>query len=95
MPYGNPGSRTPATYASLVAFILQANGATAGSAAFAPATAVKISTVASGTVPADIQRGIRPAQTAAAARPGRGANPDYGGAPPRRQWASPYSGSSL
>jgi len=82
MPYGNPGSLTPATYASLVAFILQANGATAGSAAFTPATAVKISAVASGTVPADIQRGVRPAQTAAAARPGRGANPDYGGAPP-------------
>jgi alcohol dehydrogenase (cytochrome c) len=81
MPYGNPGSLSPATYASLVAFILQANGATAGSAAFTPTTAVKISTVASGTVPADIQRGVRPAQTAAA-RPGRGANADYGGAPP-------------
>ena len=72
MPYGNPGSLDAATYANLVAFILQANGATPGSAAFTPATAVKISTVASGTVPADIQRGIRPAQTAAArARPRR------------------------
>jgi alcohol dehydrogenase (cytochrome c) len=81
MPYGNPGSLNAATYASLVAFILQANGATPGSSAFTPATAVKISTVASGTVPADIQRGVKPAQTAAA-RTGRGASPDYGGAPP-------------
>jgi len=78
MPYGNPGSLNAATYASLVAFILQANGAAPGSAAFTPTTAVKISTVASGTVPADIQRGVRPAQTAA--RSGRGA--DYGGPPP-------------
>ena len=30
MPYGNPGSLDAATYASLVAFILQANGADAG-----------------------------------------------------------------
>src|SRR6185503_18667784 len=53
MPYGNPGSLDAATYANLTAFILQANGATPGSAALTPATAVKISTVASGTVPAD------------------------------------------
>ena len=61
MPYGNPGSLDAATYASLVAFILDANGATPGSSAFAPSAAVKISSVASGTVPADIQRGIRQA----------------------------------
>jgi alcohol dehydrogenase (cytochrome c) len=72
MPYGNPGSLDAATYASLTAFILQANGATPGSTALTPATAVKISTVASGTVPADIQSGIKPAQRAAGARPGGG-----------------------
>ncbi|HWY66126.1 MAG TPA: cytochrome c, partial [Rhizomicrobium sp.] len=81
MPYGNPGSLDAKTYASLVAFILQANGAKPGAAEFAPASAVKISTIASGTVPADIQRGIKPAQ--AAARPARGGdNADFGGPPP-------------
>ncbi len=73
MPYGNPGSLDATTYASLVAFILQANGATPGSSAFAPAAAVRISTVASGTVPADIQRGIRQASAAP-----RGRAPDFG-----------------
>ena len=77
MPYGNPGSLNAATYGNLVAFILQANGATPGSSVFTPAAAVKISTVASGTVPPDIQRGIR--QAAAAPR---GRAPDFGGPPP-------------
>ena len=67
MPYGNPGSLDAATYANLTAFILQANGATPGSTALTPASAVKISTVASGTVPADIQSGIK---RAAGARTG-------------------------
>src|SRR5579872_5162939 len=77
MPYGNPGSLNAATYANLVAFILQANGAAPGSTAFAPAAAVRISTVASGTVPADIQRGIRQASAAP-----RGRSPDFGGPAP-------------
>ena len=75
MPYGNAGSLDApgnCTYASLVAFILQANGATPGSTAFTPASAVKISTVASGTVPADIQSGIKPAPAPAGAQPGGG-----------------------
>jgi alcohol dehydrogenase (cytochrome c) len=76
MPYGNPGSLDAATYASLVAFILQANGGAPGASAFAPTAVVRISSVASGTVPADIQRGIRQAP---AARPGRAA--DFGGPP--------------
>jgi len=87
MPYGNPGSLDAATYANLTAFILQANGATPGSTAFTPATAVKISTVASGTVPADIQSGIKPAQRTAAARPGGGR---VGAAPP-----SPDNGAGM
>jgi hypothetical protein len=82
MPYGNPGSLDAKAYASLVAFILQSNGAKPGASEFMPATAVKISTIASGSVPADIQRGIKPAQPAAA-RPARGGNnTDYGGPPP-------------
>ena len=80
MPYGRPGSLDAGTYASLVAFILQSNGAKPGATAFTPSTAVRISTIASGSVPADIQRGIKPA---AAARPASGAgNTDYGGPPP-------------
>src|SRR5579863_3094639 len=74
MPYGNPGSLDAATYANLVAFILSANGAAPGTSAFAPATAVKISTIASGTVPADIQSGIRQASAA----PRRRAQDDAG-----------------
>jgi len=82
MPYGNPGSLDAKTYASLVAFILQSNGAKPGATEFTPASAVKISTIASGSVPPDIQRGIKPAQ-AATARPARGGNAaDYGGPPP-------------
>jgi alcohol dehydrogenase (cytochrome c) len=87
MPYGNPGSLDAATYANLTAFILQANGATPGSTAFTPASAVKISAVASGTVPADIQSGIRPAQRTAGARPGGGR---IGAAPP-----SPDNGAGM
>jgi mono/diheme cytochrome c family protein len=77
MPYGNPGSLNAAAYGNLVAFILQANGTAPGTSAFTPATPVKISTVASGTVPADIQRGIRQASAAP-----RGRGPDFGGPAP-------------
>ena len=82
MPYGNPGSLDAKTYASLVAFILQSNGAKPGTGEFAPATAVKISTIATGSVPADIQRGIKPAQPAAARTARGGDNSDFGGPPP-------------
>ena len=80
MPYGKPGSLDAKTYADLVAFILQSNGAKPGAFEFSPVTAERISTVASGTVPADIQQGIKPA--AAAARPPAGGNTDFGGPPP-------------
>ena len=68
MPYGNPNSLDAKTYAGLTAFILQANGAKPGAGELTPANAVKISTIVNGTVPADIQQGIKPA---APARTGR------------------------
>ena len=52
MPFGAPGSLSDETYTNLVAFILHANGAATGSTAFTPTTAVKISSIANGTVPA-------------------------------------------
>jgi len=54
MPLGRGGSLDEKTYTDLVAFILHANGATAGAAAFAPTTAVKIGAIANGTIPDDV-----------------------------------------
>jgi alcohol dehydrogenase (cytochrome c) len=70
MPYGNGGSLDAKTYAALTAFILQSNGAQAGTAAFTPSTAVTIGAIASGAVPADIAAGIKPVapSTASGAR---------------------------
>ena len=83
MPYGNPGSLDAKSYANLVAFILQSNGAKAGNDVFIPSTAVKIGTVASGAVPADIAQGIQPStQAQAAGRRPTGGAADYGGPPP-------------
>src|ERR1700761_2227214 len=45
MPFNNPGSLSEAEDASVVAYILESNGATAGSAAFTPPTAVAISSI--------------------------------------------------
>ena len=71
MPFGAPGSLSDETYTNLVAFILHANGATTGSTAFTPATAVKISTIANGNVPADVANGVKASggRAAAAAAP--------------------------
>src|SRR5258705_10245538 len=53
MPAGRGGSLDEATYTSIVAYILRANGATPGSTAFAPATApVAIGSIAHGEKPA-------------------------------------------
>jgi PQQ-dependent dehydrogenase (methanol/ethanol family) len=51
MPISNPGSLSDQDTASLVAFILQANGATAGTQALTPATIVSIGAVATGNAP--------------------------------------------
>jgi alcohol dehydrogenase (cytochrome c) len=51
MPLGKGGSLSDETYQNIVAFLLQANGATAGGAPFTANTDVKISNVANGQVP--------------------------------------------
>ncbi len=66
MPVGAPGSLSDQTYADIVAFILHANGAAAGATPLTPATAVRISAVASGTVSADVAGGIKLVQAAPA-----------------------------
>ena len=81
MPFGAPGSLPDETYTNLVAFILHANGAATGSTALTPTTAVRISSIASGNVPADVAAGVKPAQTAQAAPAAApaGARPAAGG----------------
>lgn len=61
MPYGNGGILDAGTYGNIVAFILHANGAQAGSQTFTPTAAVKIGTIADGTIAPDVVRGVRPA----------------------------------
>jgi alcohol dehydrogenase (cytochrome c) len=67
MPFGAPGSLSDETYTNLTAFLLHANGAATGTAALTPATAVKISAIANGNIPAEITAGLKPVQTAQAA----------------------------
>jgi alcohol dehydrogenase (cytochrome c) len=57
MPLGAGGTLPDTTYANIVAFLLAANGATAGSTLLTPATDVKISLIANGVVPAGIATG--------------------------------------
>ncbi len=57
MPLGRGGSLPDATYANIVAFLLQANGATAGGTQLTASTDVKIGVIANGVVPADIAAG--------------------------------------
>ncbi len=64
MPPENPNGLPADTYASIVAFLLKANGAQAGSSALTPATSVPIVSIANGQMPASL--------TAAAAAPARG-----------------------
>ena len=69
MPLGHPGSLEAQTYyASIVAFLLEANGAQAGSATFTPATDVKIGTIADGRMPASVAQAIAAAKPAAPAK---------------------------
>src|SRR4030095_7304077 len=64
MPPENPNSLSAHTYASIVAFMLKANGAQPGAGAYTPQTTVQIASVANGQAPA--------ALFAAAAGQGRG-----------------------
>ncbi len=67
MPPENPNGLSADTYASIVAFLLKANGAQAGSSALTTATSVPIASIASGQMPASLT-----AAGAAPARAGRG-----------------------
>lgn len=62
MPPENPNSLSVDTYTSIVAFILKANGAQAGSTALTPETNVPVASIANGQMPAGL--------TAAASAPG-------------------------
>jgi alcohol dehydrogenase (cytochrome c) len=64
MPPENPNGLSVDTYASIVAFLLKANGAQASSTAFTPTTTVPVASIATGQMPASL--------TAAAAGPVRG-----------------------
>src|SRR5262249_50769823 len=69
-------------YTNLVAFIMQSNGARAGTTALASTTTARIGAIASGTVAADIQSGALAANRASAAPAGRrAAEADFGGPP--------------
>ena len=54
MPLGHGGSLSDTTYSNIIAFLLSANGATAGGTLLTPATDVKIGLIANGVVPANI-----------------------------------------
>ena len=65
MPVGNAGNLSAGTYADIVAFLLQANGAKAGTAILTADTNAGIATIANGQVPAAVQKGIASATTPA------------------------------
>jgi len=54
MPMGNANSLSPETYQQIVAFLLQANGAVAGTAAFTGESTAKIAGFATGKTPAGL-----------------------------------------
>ena len=62
MPLGAPASLSDESYADIVAFMLYASGGTAGTTPLTPTTAVRISSVTNGNVPADVANGIKVAQ---------------------------------
>ena len=86
MPLGAPASLSDESYADIVAFMLYASGGQAGTTPLTPTTAVRISSVTNGNVPADVANGIKVAQAAppadAAAAGGRGGRGGRGAAAP-------------
>ncbi len=68
MPYNNGNSLDAATYRNIIAFMLSANGAKAGSAALTGTESVKISAIADGKAPAQAPAPAAP-RAAAAERP--------------------------
>jgi alcohol dehydrogenase (cytochrome c) len=87
MPVSAPNSLDDQTYASLTAFLLYANGAKPGPMAFLAAPPLRISLIANGFAPGDLNVGPATPSPAAGARP---AAPDARGdadpeaSPPRR-----------
>jgi len=78
MPPENPDGLPAETYASIMAFLLKANGAQAGSSAFTPATNVPITSIANGQMPA----GLIAAPARASGGGGRGRGGVTPSAPP-------------
>lgn len=62
MPYREPGSLTPETYADIVAYILASNGALPGTETMTALTSVKINTIADGVVRDTVLAGNSQAQ---------------------------------
>jgi alcohol dehydrogenase (cytochrome c) len=69
MPAGNPGALGASTYAGLTAFLLQANGAKAGSEPFATGASAMIASVANGQAPEGLLSAVPSRQRPPAPQP--------------------------
>jgi alcohol dehydrogenase (cytochrome c) len=63
MPVGAAGTLDPAQYASVTAYLLAANGAKPGSEPFAKGDAIRIASIATGKVPAKVERSVKSENT--------------------------------
>jgi alcohol dehydrogenase (cytochrome c) len=77
MPLGKGGSLSDQTYQDILAFLLEANGATAGGKPFTAETDVKIDNVANGQMPGGLARRGEPAQLARSGLTVAGQVPHY------------------
>jgi alcohol dehydrogenase (cytochrome c) len=73
MPVGNAGNLSAGTYADIAAFLLEANGAKAGSKSLTRDTEIGIASIANGQIPPELQNGLSTssAQVAASGPPAR------------------------
>jgi alcohol dehydrogenase (cytochrome c) len=70
-PPATPGSLGPQSYVNLAAFLLHANGATAGATALTAAASVTIGSVANGTMPDAFRAALASAVPAGSGATGR------------------------
>ncbi len=77
MPLGKGGSLSDQTYQNILAFLLEANGATAGGKPFTAETDVKIGNVANGQMPGGLARRGEPTQLARSGLTVAGQVPHY------------------
>jgi alcohol dehydrogenase (cytochrome c) len=70
MPLGKAGSLDDDTYAAIVAYVLRANGAQAGTAAFNGSAKIRIGSIANGVMPADVTAPVAAAASAGNRRRG-------------------------